>query len=600
MTFPQRCIKRLVTFLISGLVAVAVAAPSTARADVGAFYQPIAGSGSTWSANALQAWMANVWANFQWKITYSESGSTVGRNDFKQGTADFGVSEIPYAISNSNEGDNRPVRGFAYMPIVAGGTAFMYNLKIGGQRVTNLRLSGENLAKIFTNQIKVWNDPAIAKDNPMLALPATPIVPVVRSDGSGTSAQFTTWMRQVHPDIWNAYCDKVGRGRMADGVCGITSNYPTLNGSGFVARKGADGVAGYVSQNHAEGAITFVEYSYALNARFPVVKVLNAAGYYIEPTAGNVAVALLQAQINQNKKSVDYLTQNLSRVYTDRDPRTYPLSSYSYIILPTSLEGNFTNEKGKTLADFGAYFLCEGQTSAEKLGYSPLPINLVQAGQEQIKKIPGGDPKIKTTAQCHNPTLSPDGTNALAKKQKMPPACDKVGTTQCMTGTAGSKNVATKVSKGTSSETSRGGNTASRSATRQQQGSAQQGATQQQANTRTGSNAQTSADQPGAATGQNGAPGEAVAPGGAAVDPNVAGGAGEVLADPGAGGGAGNDQVAAPNAIVAATPQMIDMAGGNPAVAWGVGATGAALVSAALLPPLVARRRRTLGEEDAR
>ena len=85
------------------------------------------------------------------------------------------------------------------MPIVAGGTSFMYNLKIGGKRVTNLRLSGETLAKIFTGGITTWNDPAIEADNPGSTLPARKIVPVVRSDGSGTTAQLTHLDEQAVP-----------------------------------------------------------------------------------------------------------------------------------------------------------------------------------------------------------------------------------------------------------------------------------------------------------------------------------------------------------------------------------------------------------------
>jgi phosphate ABC transporter phosphate-binding protein len=418
---------------------------------VGSVHAPIVGSGSTWSANALQAWIRNVWQNYQWKITYSESGSTQGRNDFANGTADFGVSEIPYAIANSNEADVRPARGFAYMPIVAGGTSFMYNLQIGGKRVTNLRLSGDTVGKIFTGVITRWDDPAILAENPSLALPSIPIVPVVRSDGSGATAQFSIWMREQHADLWDAYCPKVGR-PMINGHCGVTSNYPVVPGSGMVSKSGSNGVAGYVAQGHAVGAITFVEYSYALNAGFPVVKLLNSAGYYTEPTASAVAVGLLQARINEDAGSPDYLTQDLRGVYTDGDPRSYPLSSYSYIILPTALEAGFTEDKGYTLADFGAYFLCEGQQSAEVLGYSPLPINLVLAGQQQIAKIPGGDPAIKGIGACNNPTFSPDGSNRLATEAPMPPDCDKAGPTQCATGTGGARD--------TSTDTSTGGGTA--------------------------------------------------------------------------------------------------------------------------------------------
>jgi phosphate ABC transporter phosphate-binding protein len=416
-------------------------AAGTAQAEDGV-HAGIRGEGSTWSANAIEAWASNVWANYQWRIDYTANGSTQGRTVFANGTADFGVTEIPYGIANSNEADARPGRAFAYMPIVAGGTAFMYNLQIGGKRVTNLRLSGDTIGKIFTGTITQWNDPAILADNPQLALPAIPIVPVVRSDGSGATAQFSIWLREQHPDLWDAYCPKVGR-PMVNGHCGVTSNYPVVPGSGMVARSGSNGVAGYVAQNHAVGAITFVEYSYALNSGFPVAKMLNSSGYYAEPTASNVAVGLLQAQINQDTASPDYLTQDLRGVYGNGDPRTYPLSSYSYIILPTSGEAGFSPDKGRTLADFGAYFLCEGQQSAETLGYSPLPINLVQAGQDQIKKIPGGDPVIKGINDCNNPTFSPDGSNRLANEAPYPPECDKQGPTQCATGTGGAAETPT-------------------------------------------------------------------------------------------------------------------------------------------------------------
>jgi len=428
----RRCAR---TGLAAVLVLLLVSGIAGAPASAAGVYQPIAGAGSTWSANALQQWIRNVFDNYRWKVTFDDRGSSAGRQLFSQGTVDFAVSEIPYALKNSDSPDPRPGRQFAYMPIVAGGTSFMYNLVIGGKRVTNLRLSGETVSKIFTGTITVWNDPAIQADNPKLALPATPIIPVVRSDGSGTTAQLTTWMRDQYPALWNDYCKRAGRSN-----CGITSNYPTISGSRFVAQQGSNGVSGYVSQTAAVGAITYVEYSYALNARFPVVKLLNAAGYYTEPTAQNVAVALLGATINADPNSPDYLTSNLTGVYTNPDARSYPLASYSYMIVPTAIEGSFTADKGRTLADFAAYFLCEGQQQAEVLGYSPLPINLVKAGLEQVLKIPGGDPQTKDISKCNNPTFSPDGSNKLALTAPQPPACDKKGADQCVTGTAGAKD----------------------------------------------------------------------------------------------------------------------------------------------------------------
>ena len=419
----------LVAVVVPALVGASGASGAPA---VGSTHYPVSGSGSTWSANALQQWIRNVSANYQWTVNFDAGGSSAGRQQFSQGTVDFAVSEIPYQLSGSDSPDPRPNRQFVYIPIVAGGTAFMYNLVIGGQRVTNLRLSGDVVAKIFTGVITKWNDPAILADNPKLALPAVQIVPVVRSDGSGTTAQLTSWMRSEHGGIWQDYCSRAGRAN-----CGITSNYPVIAGSAFVAQSGSDGVAGFVKQDQSVGSITYVEESYALNARLPVAKVLNAAGYYTEPSASNVAVSLLSAVVNSDPTSPDYLTANLGGVYTSGDPRTYPLSSYSYMIAPTALEANFTENKGLTLADFTAYFLCEGQQQAEVLGYSPLPVNLASQGLDQVKKIPGGDPYVKDVSGCNNPTFSPDGTNKLANEAPMPPECDKKGADQCLTGTGG-------------------------------------------------------------------------------------------------------------------------------------------------------------------
>jgi phosphate ABC transporter phosphate-binding protein len=411
-------------------------APS-ALADV---FVPISGAGSTWSQNAVDQWRRNV-AQYGLTVNFQGTGSSDGRNQFRNGTVDFAVSEIPYGLKDSGVIDQPPPRGYAYMPIVAGGTSFMYNLTIGGKRVTNLRLSGPVLAKIFTGVITNWSDPAIAADNPGLTLPARKVVPVVRSDGSGSSAQFTTWMSKQHSALWNSYCGKAGRAT----PCGQTSNYPVLPGSGFTAQSGSLGVAGYVAQPQNAGTITYVEYSYALNSGFPVAKLLNKAGYYAEPTAQNVAVGLLGAKID-NRPGPTYLTQILDGVFNNPDPRTYPMSSYSYMIVPTKVESNFSLAKGKSVSSFANYFLCQGQQDAGVLGYSPLPMNLVQAGMAQVKKVPGANTAAIDIRKCNNPTFSSDGRNTLALTAPQPSPCDKIGVTQCAKGTGGAAKQPTAVS----------------------------------------------------------------------------------------------------------------------------------------------------------
>ena len=546
---PRRWAARAAVAMLGVLLMVAggLQLASSAHA-AGSTHVPIKGTGSTWSGNMIAQWVSNVYGNFGWVVNYTGTGSTTGRNDFATGQTQFGGTDIPYGISNSNEIENLPNRSFAYMPIVAGGTSFMYNLEIGDKRVTNLRLSGDSIAKIFTGAITVWNDAQLQGENPGLALPALPIVPVVRSDGAGETAQFSIWMRQEHTAVWDAYCDKVGR-PYVNGHCGVTSNYPVVPGSGFIAKAGSDGAAGYVAQDAAVGAITMVQYSYALNLKFPVAKLLNAAGYYTEPTAQNVAVALLSANINQDKSSIDYLTQDLSGVYTSSDPRVYPLSSYSYVILPvnpdpgSAKQANITDDQGYTLADFSAYFLCEGQQQADVLGYSPLPINLVLAGQDQIRRIPGGNPQIKGITDCNNPTFDPTDSspqsNKLAKTAPYPPECDKAGPQQCATGTGGAKDQPTATSGASGS----GGG--------------------------------------GGAGGAGTAAGGGSDAASASALEAAAGGSGAVVAD------------AAP-VLVNATPQTIPVAQLGLLAPLAVLAAGVGLLLAAVLPPLLGRRRRTL------
>jgi len=398
-TRTRRTTRSILALVVAFLIAAGSGSAFDAQTAYAATYVPISGTGSTWSQNALDQWRKNVAANYGMTVNYSGTGSSAGRRDYIAGQVDFAISEIPFQTSpEDGSAPEKPTTAFAYMPIVAGGTSFMYNLNIGGKRVTTLQLSGDSITKIFTGVITTWKDPQIAAENPGLALPDKLITPVVRSDGSGSTAQFTLWMSKQHPALWNAFCAANGR----PSPCGLTSQYPAPK---FVkAQSGSLGVAGYVSQNYAEGAITYVEYSYALKSGFPVAKVLNAAGSYVSPTGAAVAVALQKAVINTTVSSPDYLTQNLDGVYNNADPVAYPLSSYSYMIVPTATSANFTTQKGSSLSTFANYMLCTGQKQAEVLGYSPLPENLVRAGLEQVARIPGA---VAAASECKGPITPP-------------------------------------------------------------------------------------------------------------------------------------------------------------------------------------------------
>ena len=425
----QRLLLAALAACLAGLVMVP-APPAQA-----ASYVPISGAGSTWSQVAVDAWRADVRASGV-VVNYAGTGSTDGRSQFIQGTVDFANTEIPF--QNPPEPGQQaeiPSRPYAYLPIVAGGTSFMYNLTVAGQRVTDLRLSGATLAKIFTGQITRWSDPAITHDYGK-KLPDIPIIPVVRSDGAGASAQFTKYMAS---QAASTYCPFIrSKLHLGGTACPSVSFYPAFGNS--KAQNGSNGVANYVSASYGAGAIGYVEYAYAKRLNFPVVSLLNKAGYFSQPTAGNVAVALTKARINHD------LTQNLQSVYTNRDPRAYPMSSYSYMVVPTTTAAPFNTDKGKTLSTFVNYFLCTGQQKADILGYSPLPKNLVLAGFKQVARIPGhvASPSI---AQCHNPALN------ILQSAPQPNKCMKLGS-NCTTSTSSNGTVTTHNNDGTTTTSS--------------------------------------------------------------------------------------------------------------------------------------------------
>jgi phosphate transport system substrate-binding protein len=407
------------------VVSVAAGAPAGATAT----HARIEGSGSSWAANAVNQWIADVNSEGL-QVVFTSSGSAQGRKDYALRTTDYGISDIGYLGTDpvtgaSDTSNNRP---YAYLPIVAGGTSFPYNIVEGGKQINNLRLSGPTLAKIFTNGITNWDDPAITADNNGRALPSLPIIPVVHSEGSGSTYQFTAYLAKLFPQLWTQF----------SGNANPTEYFPRAGNE--IAQNGSDGVMNFVRSKSANGAIGFDEYSYGLLSNTPVAKIENASGFFTLPSQYAVAVALTQAIINDDPTSPDYLLQNLANVYSYSDPRTYALSSYSYMILPTGTnaqDSQMTTAKRQTLADFMYYSLCVGQKEMGPIGYSPLPINLVTAGFNQLAKLQVADPGVDLTQRdastCNNPTFIPGQPtrNYLAEIAPQPAACDKSGAGPC-------------------------------------------------------------------------------------------------------------------------------------------------------------------------
>jgi phosphate transport system substrate-binding protein len=448
--FLARCL-RLVPLLLSVLLGTMLwAAPAGAAPP-----SQIDGSGSSWAENAVNQWVSDVHAQGV-EVVYSPDGDSQGRQDFANKVSDFSVTSDGYQGKDPVTGviDSSGGRPYAYLPIAAGGTSFPYQIRFDGQQVENLRLSGLTIAKIFTNVITNWDDPEITKDNNGHALPSLPITPVVQSEGSGATNQLTSYLATDFPSVWKAF----------SGLSGPTEYFPRQGNQ--IAQNGSNGAMNYVASSQANGSISYVEYSFALSVNYPVAKVLNAAGFYTLPTQYNVAVSLEAAQINMDPNSPNYLLQNLTNVYVDPDPRTYPLSSYVYMIEPTGAppaETNMTTGKRQAIADFGFYSICQGQKEIGPIGYSPLPVNLVEAGFGQLAKLQSADSGVDLTSQnilnCNNPTFdkADPNTNYLATIAPMPPACDQAGAGPCAAGVTPNGIGATPTSSGSFPGTSGGG-----------------------------------------------------------------------------------------------------------------------------------------------
>ncbi len=389
MTMRERVVACIAALAV--LVGVVAGPASPAVADGPTLHS----AGSTWVQIALTQWASDV-ARFGLNVDYQGIGSTAGRQNYMYNLIDFAATEIPYQpdeLAQYHAELGGRFRSYQYLPDVAGGTAFMYNLidPATGQRITNLRLSEGTIAKIFTGHVDRWRDPAILADNPGLNIPDNPLIPVSRSDSSGTSGQLSLYLAASAPDLWRPFEASIG----CPPPC---ANWRTDRP--FVGQSLSSGVTNYVSST--PNTINYVEAGYALAKGLPVAYVGNASGNYALPLSGNVQTALTHARLHPD------LTQDLSGVYVAPEPNAYPLSSYSYLITPTD---QIDPAKGHVLGQFLLYVACAGQQAAPLLGYSPLPKNLVQVVFDAINRINGHPPTPDLSTpqgvlDCPNPSFS--------------------------------------------------------------------------------------------------------------------------------------------------------------------------------------------------
>jgi ABC-type phosphate transport system substrate-binding protein len=392
----------LAVVVTTGVVTAGAGPAAAARPDRSP-YAPIEGSGSAFAALAIDEWSSTL-ANIGLTVNYAPIGSASGQEQYIAGLLDFAGSDLAFRTTRDKLAQLPPEHvpwGYSYIPDVAGGIAFPYHLRVAGHQIRDLRLSGQTLMEIFTGRVTNWDAPQITKDYGH-QLPNIPIIPVVDTDGSGATYFFTRWLATEFPAQWNAFCREVTSGRVKP-PCGPTEYYPTSgprwNPKG---ENGPTAVIDYIKSSFANGAIGYDGYFGALNAGLAVLRLRNPAGRYVLPTPANVTTALKAAVINENPKSPNFLQENLNNVYTFRAPGSYPLSFYSYLIVPrvgTKIPPRFTKAKGRSLSTFIDYGLCAGQRGLTKLGYGELPRNLVAGGLRQSATIPGHI-RPPTLARC--------------------------------------------------------------------------------------------------------------------------------------------------------------------------------------------------------
>ncbi len=332
-----------------GSPAPAMTAPQPGTGNV-----TIQGAGATFPAPLYQVWFekyTGLHGNVQ--FDYQAIGSGGGIKAITEQTVDFGASD---AAMKDEEIAALPAGvTLLHVPTALGAVVVTYN--IAG--VTDLNLDADAIAGIFLGTITSWNDPKIAALNSGATLPATAITVVHRSDGSGTTNAFTTYLDTVSPD-WHT---KVGAGKEV--------NWPTGIGA-----QGNDGVAGGVKQT--DGAVGYVELNYAAQTGLASAKVKNADGSFVAGSTGGVTAAAEAAAPNF---PADF---RQAPIINGTGANTYPIASYTYLLIPVDWSDA---EKAQDMVAFTYWALTEGQADEDGLGYAPLPAPIQQRALDELHKI---------------------------------------------------------------------------------------------------------------------------------------------------------------------------------------------------------------------
>jgi len=364
----RRCVK-LNYKIIAYVEAIVLIAVIVGFAVYGLYFtnQPIrlSGAGATFPAPLIQKWSAEFKDMTGAQINYEGIGSGGGVKQFTDKTVDFGASDPPMKDSEFSAAP-----GTLHIPITIGGVVPIYNIQ-GTSK--GLNFSGQVLADIFSLNITRWNDARLSTLNPDTALPDAEIVVCHRSDSSGTTKVFTSFLSDESA-AWNA----------TYGASNVI-NWPSQT----VGGKGNPGVAAAVQQN--QNSIGYVELSYALQSDIPYGKVQNAAGKFVEPTLETLASAASAVSLILPPGNASWASEgsyfNLHNVEEPDD--AYPITSFSYVLVYQELNvrPGMTLDKAKILTWFLWWAIHDGQHYAPGLSYVPLPQTVVTHNEATLRMI---------------------------------------------------------------------------------------------------------------------------------------------------------------------------------------------------------------------
>ena len=305
----------------------------------------INGAGATFPAPVYQEWAARFKEEQGTTVNYQGIGSGGGIAQFSAGTVDFGATDSAMKddeITTAQKKGSDPV----HIPTVLGAVTVSYNVDGVDQ---GLKLDGQTVADIFLGKVKKWNDPEIAKQNSGAQLPSTNITVCHRSDESGTTANFTSFLTD-YSSTW-----KSGPGTDK------SVKWPTGTGA-----KGNDGVAGCVKQT--KGAVGYVEQAYALQNKFTTAAVKNKAGQYVEPSLQATSAAASGVTPPDDLR--------FSTINSD-NPQAYPISAVTFLLVwQDACKAGLQQNQAKLVKNWLGYALGAGQQVAPQLQYAPLPDNI--------------------------------------------------------------------------------------------------------------------------------------------------------------------------------------------------------------------------------